>query len=75
LKEEHQELYQSIVNQEDLIDALGTIRLSFLMEHLKEWRRLMLQSEFATVADVRALFGSHLSPPAIPAIPAILGDK
>lgn len=35
----------------------------------------MLQSEFATVADVRALFGSQVSTPANLANLANIGDK
>lgn len=48
LKDDHRELYQRIVAQEHKIDALGTVKLSELMGHLREWRDLMLQAEFAT---------------------------
>jgi len=61
LKEHHRELYQRIVAQENLIDALGTVQFSELMDHLKEWRSLMLQAEFATAEDVRKLFGGELA--------------
>lgn len=60
LKEHHRELYQRIVAQENAIDALGTVQLSKLMEHLKEWRSMMLQAEFATADDVRELFGGKV---------------
>ena len=64
LKEHRYELYQQIVAQENEIDALGTVRLSELMVHIKEWRRLMLQAEFATADDERELFGGDVLTPA-----------
>jgi len=56
----YHELYQQIVAQEHKIETLGTVRFADLMTELKEWRRLMLQAEFATAEDVKGLCGGDI---------------